>query len=353
MTTGQRRRIEIAGDGTVRLVTERIPDLGTGEVLVRMLAAGVCGSDLHAMGGHHQTLQPPYYPGHEVVGIVEELAPDVTSVAVGDRVTAEPTLPCGACKMCTTGRSNICAHLQFFGCGWREGGMADLFAIAVDRLHKVPDSLSLECAALIEPLATPIHAVRLVSDMPRGAVAILGCGTIGLLTLVALRRAGAGRIVMTDVRADKRELALQYGADAVVDSAATAVVQQVRAELGETADLVFDCVSIQSTLRDAFAMVERGGAVVTVGVPAGALEVPGFWLQDRQIRLQGTATYLSEDFRIAAELLECRPELAALVTRRYPLQQAPEAFASARQGDQIKVVITAPGSLVQPTEEPA
>jgi 2-desacetyl-2-hydroxyethyl bacteriochlorophyllide A dehydrogenase len=336
-----RRRVRASDIDLVEIVEEAVPALGEHEALVSMLVSGVCGSDTHALHGRHPMMALPYYPGHEVVGIVEAVGSSVTAVAVGDRVTPEPTLPCGECKMCATGRSNVCDKLQFFGCGFKEGGMADVFPIDATRLHIVPADLTDAQAALIEPLATPVHALRLAGDVAGKTVVVLGCGTIGLLVLAAARFRGARTVVMTDMIESKRELALRAGADAVVDASAPDLAEQVRAHLGETADFVFDCVSVQSTLDSAFAMVGKGGTVVVVGVPQKPVTVPLPDIQDKQVRLQGAATYLAEDYAEATEIIRSGGvSTDIMISNTFPLEQAAAAFAAATSGTEVKVLIT-------------
>ena len=344
MNPNTRRRVIVPAPGQVDVVTEARPSLESDEALVSLQVAGVCGSDLHGLHGTHPTMKPPYYPGHEVVGIIEAIGDGVTGLAIGQQVTPEPPLPCGHCKMCTTDRSNICENLQFFGCGFREGGMADVFSVRADRLHVIPEGFDLRMAALIEPFSTPLHAVRLAGDITGKAVAIIGCGTIGLLMLAAARAKGASRIVMTDVLESKRQGALALGADAVVDSTTADVAARVRDELGETADVVFDCVSIQPTVASAIDMVQRGGTVVIVGVPSKPIEVPAFVLQDRQVRLQGAATYVSEDYADAIDIIAAGGvDAEHLITASFPLEQTAEAFAAAASGEHIKVLVTGTG----------
>jgi 2-desacetyl-2-hydroxyethyl bacteriochlorophyllide A dehydrogenase len=337
-----RRRVLVSAPEQVEVVTEPAPELKAGEALVALRVAGVCGSDLHGVHGDHPAMTPPFYPGHEVVGVVLEVGADVAGVTAGQLVTVEPPLPCGHCKMCTTGRSNICSELEFFGCGFREGGMADVFSVRADRLHVIPAGFSLRQAALIEPLATPVHAVGLAGGVAGKAVAVLGCGTIGLLVLAAARASGARRIVMTDLLPSKREGALASGADAVADAADPDLAGTVRDLLGETADVVFDCVAVQATVTSAIEMVQRGGTVVLLGVPSRPLEVPAFVLQDRQIRLQGSATYLSGDYDEAIRIIaEGYVDPDRMITSSFPIGSAPAAFAAAASGDQVKVLVTA------------
>ena len=330
------RRVVVHPD-SIDVEPAEVPTPEPGEVLVRSLVAGICGSDTHAAHGRHPFVRLPYRPGHEVVGVVEGLGADATGLQVGDRVTAEPDLPCWHCKMCTSGRQNLCENLRFFGCGYEQGGMADYFTLPADRLHRVPDALDLRAAALIEPLSTPVHAVRLAGDVAGRAVVVLGAGTIGLLVLAVLRAHGARRVVVTDPLPAKRERATALGADAVVDAMAPDVVGQVRAALGESADVVFDCVAIQSSIDQAVALADKGGSVVVVGVPATDVRVPLPIIQDHQIRLQGSATYLPEDYAEAISLLE-----SGAVR---PLEQVAEAFALSSSGDHIKVLVAVSGSV--------
>jgi 2-desacetyl-2-hydroxyethyl bacteriochlorophyllide A dehydrogenase len=327
--------------GRIAVEAAEIPAPGSTEALVRTLVAGVCGSDIHAAHGRHPFLPPPYRPGHEVVGVIETVGSAVRSCAPGQRVIVEPDLPCWTCKMCTSGRENLCENLQFFGCGYSQGGMADYFTLAADRLHRVPDLMDDHTAALIEPLATPVHAVRLAGDVAGRSVAVLGAGTIGLFTLAVLRAHGAGKVVSTDPLPAKRERAAALGADATIDASGPDVAGQVRKALGESADIVFDCVSIQSSIDQAIAIADKGGTVVVVGVPAREVTIALPIVQDHQIRIQGSATYLPEDYEESVSLLSRGAvKTADFVTATRPLAQVAEAFELASSGNHVKVLIT-------------
>ena len=318
-----------------------VPEPGPGEVLVRTLVTGVCGSDVHAAHGRHPFISLPYRPGHEAVGVVEATGPGVSGGQPGQRVVVVPYLPCGTCKMCATGRPNLCENLGFFGCGYPQGGMAEFFTLPADRLYPVPDGMTDEAAALIEPLSTPVHAVSLAGEVAGRSVAILGGGTIGQLTLAVLRDRGAGKIVVTDPNAAKRARASALGADAVIDARTPDVARQVRDALGESADVVFDCVAIQSSMEQAVAIADKGGTVVTVGVPAQDVTVPLPVIQDHQIRIQGSATYLPADYEESVRLLsEGAVRAADFVTATRALPQVAEAFELAAAGTQVKVLVT-------------
>jgi 2-desacetyl-2-hydroxyethyl bacteriochlorophyllide A dehydrogenase len=335
------RRVVVSAPGVIEVTTATKPTPGADEAQVRMTLSGVCGSDTHAAHGRHPFVPLPYRPGHEVVGVVTEVGSAVTELTVGQRVTVEPTLPCWHCKMCTTGRSNLCENLQFFGCGYSQGGMADYFTVPANRLHVIPDELNDEQAALIEPLSTPVHAVGLAGDIAGKTVVIIGSGTIGLLVLAAARHAGAGRIVMTDMLPSKRDRAARLGADAVIDGGRPDVVAAVRAELGESADVVFDCVAIQSTIDQAIALALKAGTVVIVGVPAAPVTIPLPQIQDQQVRIQGSATYLPQDYATSIEIIMAGGVRAEdMITNRFPLDRVAEAFAASSGGEEVKVLVT-------------
>jgi 2-desacetyl-2-hydroxyethyl bacteriochlorophyllide A dehydrogenase len=334
------RRIVVTGLDMIELRTEPQVELAANEVRARSVTAGVCGSDTHALYGRHPLIPIPYYPGHEVTGVVTETGPDVMSLAVGNRVAVEPTLPCWDCKQCRLGQENLCENLQFFGCGYLQGGMADEFVVRADRLHVIPDNIDDLTASLVEPLSTPVHAGRITGPLKDKTVVVMGCGTIGLLMLAVARYEGARRIVMTDPLDAKRDIALRHGADAVVDSSAADLIDRVRVALAESADVVFDCVAIQPTIAAAIHLATKGGTVAIVGVPPADVLLPTIAVQDNQIRIQGCATYVSQDCTKAIEMLQAGAVTAQdFVTAQFPLSRAKEAFAAASSGHEIKVLI--------------
>jgi 2-desacetyl-2-hydroxyethyl bacteriochlorophyllide A dehydrogenase len=336
------RRVIVSADREVQVHHVEVPVPAPGEAVVRMVAAGVCGSDTHALHGRHPFIPVPYAPGHEVLGVVVEAPDDVPGPSVGQRVVVEPTLPCWSCKQCRTGRQNLCENLVFFGCGYPQGGMADTFTIPANRLHAVPDELDDRQAILIEPLSTPVHAVRLAGPLEGKTVAVLGAGTIGLMLLSVALDHGASKVVVTDILESKRRRALDLGAHAAVDATRAAAVEEVRSALGESADVVFDCVAVQPTVGQAIAMALKAGTVVVVGVPAAEVTIPLPLVQDQQVRIQGSATYLPEDYAEAVELLSrgaVRP--ANFITGTYALDDAAEAFSAATAAEHVKVIVTA------------
>lgn len=342
MTASQTmRQVLVESLDDISIERADVPVPGDGEVLVRSSVVGICGSDMHAAQGKHPFIELPYHPGHEVVGRVEEIGPGVTTgLQVGDRVVVEPNLVCGQCPQCRSGRYNICRQLAVFGCQ-TVGAMADWFTIAADRLHVLPTHLSDVDAALVEPLSTAVHAVRRVGDLTGRRVVVLGAGPVGLLVLAAARDAGAGRVAVTDLQPGKLERARRLHADAAIAADAPDFLSTAQQALGGPADVVFDCVAGEASMNQAVQLVDKGGTVVVVGVPAGAVPIRLDLIQDREIDVRGALMYTGGDVRHAIALVHAGAVTAAdLVTATFPLDQAKQAFTAAADPHQVKVLIT-------------
>jgi len=351
--TAQMQQVRVRSMDAVDLEVVAAPRPAAAEVLVRTVLVGICGSDVHACLGNHPFIDLPYQPGHEAVGVVEATGAEVDNFAVGDRVVVEPNLHCGRCPQCKAGRYNICQFLQVFGCQ-TPGAMAERFTIAADRVHPIPDALSDELAILIEPMATPVHAVAKAGDLRGRSVAVLGAGPIGLFVLLAAKHAGASRVLVTDLLESKRERALRMGADAVLAADDGRFADRARAELGAAADVVFDCVSREQSVAQAVDLVTKGGLVVIIGVgQPGNTPIRLDLVQDRELRIEGALMYVSQDFRTAMELIGSGVVVAAeLISSVFPLREAAAAFAAARDPAQVKVLVRVSGQPVTATYQP-
>lgn len=344
------RRVVVRSLEDVELETAPTPVAGPGEVLVRATVVGICGSDLHAALGRHPFIPLPYRPGHEVVGVVEDTGDGVEESWRGRRVVLEPNLYCGDCALCQQGRYNICERLDVFGCQ-TPGGMADLFAVPVHRLHTLPDELSDTAAALVEPLSTPLRAVRRAGDLIGRRVAVLGAGPIGLLVLLSALRAGAAAVVVADLVSSKRDRALRFGAAGAFDAAAPDAAEQGQGLLGGPADVVFDCVSRESSIRQGIDLLRKGGTLVVVGVAAGPTTVPLDLVQDRELDVLGSLMFVGEDMRAAIAMLsEGAVPVDEMVTATFDITQAREAFAASADPEQLKVLVTVGGSGASSSE---
>ncbi|OAK51676.1 zinc-dependent alcohol dehydrogenase [Rhodococcoides kyotonense] len=340
------RRILVEGIDSVSVETVATPEAATGEVRVRSTVVGICGSDVHAAHGRHPFIDLPFRPGHEVVGVVDAIGDGVDASLVGTRVVVEPNLACGHCTQCLAGRYNICAELAVFGCQ-TPGGLTDAFTIAADRVIPLDDALDDRHAALIEPLATPVHAVRraatLVDGLDGKRVAVLGAGPIGLFVLLAARRAGA-TVVVADLLESKRARAQRLGAVGSFDPTASDAVATAKEALGGPADVVIDCVSRESSVAQAVDLVDKGGVVLIVGVAAGATAVPLDLVQDREIIVAGCLMYVREDVREAIDMLtEGLVPIDEFVTGEFPLDRAADAFTASTDPEHVKVLITVGG----------
>lgn len=309
-----------------------LPNPARGELRVRAEAVGICGSDLHALAGEHPFIELPVVPGHEAAGVVDAVGPEVEGFVAGDSVLLEPNLVDRSCLYCRTGRYNLCEHLQVIGCQ-TAGALADAFVAPAERFHQVPKAMSMAQAAMVEPLSTATHAVRVAEGVRDKTVAVLGAGSIGLLTMLTARASGATAIAVTDPVAAKRALALELGADLAVDPTDSESVAKIREGLPWRPDVVFDCVSSQGSVEQAIALALKGGTVVVEGVPRGDVSIPLHLVQDRELRLQGTAMYVRHDVERAIELISSGAVQAGrLISGSFPLEQAEEAFRAAAEG---------------------
>lgn len=319
---------------TIELREVAVPTVDRGTALLRPVRVGLCGSDLHALAGAHPFVDFPIRPGHEVLAEVVETSDG--SRAPGERVVVQPNIVCGACHYCRQGRPNLCAHLAVIGFQ-TEGALAERMLAPLDRLHVVPDAMSDAAAGLVEPLTTAVHAVRVAGDLTGAMVAVLGAGSIGLLTMLAARHAGARAVAVTDLRAPKLERATALGADLAVDARDDDLVERVRSALSPRPDIVFDCVADQASMDQAVALTLKGGTTVIVGVPHGPVRVPIELVQDRELRIQGTAMYDRHDMARAIELIGEGLPVGDLVTAEFPMDRLEDAFAAAAAGEQVKV----------------
>lgn len=337
------RRIVVNGLDDV--VTETVPEAvpNADEVLVRTTVVGICGSDLHAACGRHPFIDLPYRPGHEAVGVVDAVGSGVDQSWIGRRVTIEPNLACGNCTQCREGRYNICRELLVFGCQ-TPGALADTFTIGVDRLVGLPADLDDRHAILIEPLATPVHTVRraaeVVGDLRDRPVVVIGAGPIGLFALLAARHAGA-RVVVADLLDSKRARAERLGAIGTFDPTAPDAIERARQLLGGPAAVVIDCVSLESSVAQAVELVDKGGAIMIVGVADGATPVPLGLIQDREIALIGSLMYVREDFTAALDLLASGAvPVDEIISAEFDFEHSAEAFAASADAENVKVLVT-------------
>lgn len=314
------------------VVVDPVP--ADGEVRVRSRFVGVCESDIH-MTGEHTPADKPFWPGHELVGRIDAVGPGVAADLVGKRVTVEPTFDHGHCKTCLAGSYSTRETLAVFGYD-SPGAMPDSFTVPADRVIALPDDLTELTACLVQPLATPVHAVRRAGDLRGRRVFIIGAGPIGLLTAFAARQAGAACVVMADLAPSKRERAARLGADGVLDPASESVERDARAFMGARAHVLFDCVSTESTVRLATRLLEQGGAVQFVVAPAGPAMVDLDLIQHRELSLWGNLKYTRQDIEIAISLLRAHQiDVAEIIPEIYDVDEVIRSVVETPQVEQV------------------
>lgn len=318
----------------VREVEE--PVAGPREVVVRVAACGVCGTDLHIVeGSYHATY--PLIPGHELGGTISEVGPGVDWLSPGMPVAMNPNLACRHCRQCRRGRPHLCLDPQAVGVT-RNGGFAELVAMPAELALPLPEGLAPVEAALMEPTSCCLHGLEVAPPRPGDRVIILGAGTVGLLMVQLVRLRGAAQVAVGEPVASKRELALRFGADVAVDPGAGELLDA----LGGPADLVIEASGAEAAAQVACELVDIGGTVLFFGVCEEQVRVlvsPRRLFRD-EITLCGAYTNPHTDERALALLASGAIQTAPIVSDRYPLAEAGRALARAREGDSVKVQVT-------------
>ena len=320
------RALVIHGVEDLRVDDRPEPAPGPGEVAVAISVGGICGSDLHYFhdgGVGDFRLKEPMALGHEVAGRVARLGPGVTGIRVGDRVAIHPARPCGACEGCVAGRSNLCTDMRFLGSAARfphvQGGFSDLLVVSAAQLVPVPDDLPLDRAVFAEPLAVGIHAVHRGGDLAGRDVLVTGAGPIGLLAILSIRRAGAARIVVTDIADEPLAVARSIGATDTVNVLASD--QPLPA-----VDVAFEMSGAPAGLAACAGAVRRGGRIVLVGLlPPGSVPAPMNLVVTREIEVVGSFRFTTEYAEAVAALADGL-DVGPLLSGTFPLDRAREAF---------------------------
>jgi len=315
-----------------------LPEIGAQDVLIRIHAVGICGSDIHGMDGSSGRRQPPIVMGHEAAGVVEAIGAEVTRCAVGDRVTVDSTVYCGACDNCAKGQVNLCASRQVLGVSCddyhRDGAFAEFLAAPERIIYALPDSVSFEHAAMVEPLAIAIHAVRRVGSVDGKRVAVIGAGMIGQLILQVLKAKGASEIIAVDLAREKLELATQCGSTEVYLGNEIDAVSQ-------PADVVFEVVGLTPTVRSAIQLCRLGGEVVLVGNLSADVDLPLQKVVTGEISLHGSCACAGE-YPECLELIASQGvNLDLLVSGTAPLVEGADWFQRLYQAEKglMKVIL--------------
>jgi threonine dehydrogenase-like Zn-dependent dehydrogenase len=275
------------------------PEAATGEVLVAVKACGICGSDVHGMDGSTGRRRPPVIMGHEAAGVIVEANGGHNGWKPGDRVTFDSTIYCGVCAFCRQGQINLCENRRVLGVSCEDyrqpGAFAEYVAVPERVLYRLPEGLSFESAAMVEPVSIAFHAVRRARPVLNDTAVVLGAGMIGLFVIQSLRLAGCGKIIAVDVVPDKLKLARDLGASHTVNSGAEDVVARVQDLTGGLgADLAVEAVGMAQTVEMAVRSVRKGGAVTLVGNVSPRVELPLQVVVTRELTLYGSCASAGE-----------------------------------------------------------
>ncbi|MHB1132885.1 MAG: NAD(P)-dependent alcohol dehydrogenase [Chloroflexota bacterium] len=315
----------------LRLDERPRPELAADEVLVKIRAVGICGSDMHLFEEGrigNTTLEQPVVLGHEAAGDVVEVGAAVQSLKVGDRVAIEPGIPCRSCAYCKRGEYHLCPDVAFHGVPGNDGYFAEFTSVPADFAYKLPDSLSYADGAMLEPLAVGLQAAEEGEVKPGQTVAILGSGPIGLSTLQASLIRGAAKAIVVDVVQTRLDLAKQLGATHVINATETPTVAEItRLTDGLGADVVLETAGAVPTIQQSLYAARRGGVVVLVGIssqPSVPLDVVRIVRARMQVR--GCFRYVNQ-YPVAIALAGAgRVDLRAAVTHKFKLEELPQAI---------------------------
>jgi 2-desacetyl-2-hydroxyethyl bacteriochlorophyllide A dehydrogenase len=332
----------ITTPGKVEFQTKTLPDLGAKEVLIQVKAAAICGSDLHIFKGLHPSATLPVSIGHEAAGQIIAIGEEVQKQKIGDRVTIEPVITCGKCDFCLRGQYHLCVNVSFqYRKG--QGAFATYFIAPEERVFKLPDHLSYEEGALVEPLAVALHAVKKSGIRLGQTCAVFGAGAIGLLVAMLAHRTTGSDVFVTDINPFRLQRAQELGSTKIINSLEVNPVERIMEKTGRMGvDRSFEAVGLEVTLIQALKALKKGGCATLLGIfekPDAVLPINLF--VQREINLAGSQGYCW-DFQDSLTLLENNVvDLKKLVTHRLNLVELQQGFEILvkPQNNAIKVVI--------------
>lgn len=313
--------------GEIRFDTVPIPHPQPGQALIKIKRIGVCGSDIHVYHGKHPYTKYPVTQGHEVSGQVAELGEGVTGLRVGQKVTIEPQVYCGHCHPCTHGKYNLCESLKVMGFQ-TTGTASEYFAVDAGKVTPLPDAMSYNEGAMIEPLAVTVHAAKRAGDVKGLKVCVLGCGPIGILLVQTLKAFGAAEVLATDISDYRLTLAKECGADHVVNTRGTDFGTALAEAFGpDRADLIYDCAGNDITMDQAIQNARKGSTIILVAVYAGLAHCDLAKLNDSELGLNTTMMYRHEDYVDAIRFVgEGKIRLAPLMSKHFAFADYADAY---------------------------
>lgn len=331
------------GNGQFEVRDMEFPQPGDNEVLVRNMAAGVCGTDVHIAAGEKGSadVTPPVVLGHEYAGVVLAVGKDVDVVKPGDCVAIDPNIYCGRCHYCQNGQKQLCEHLYAIGVS-RDGGFAEISLVPQTQVLKMNPEIGYEAMAMVEPTACCLRGIHQADVQPGDVALVIGGGAIGQIIAQLLRLRGAAKVIVSEPVKMRRDIAVQLGADGAIDPMNGDLQAQFKALTGrEGADIVVECVGRTAAVQQAFQMAGRGARVVLFSVPApdATVPLPLFDVYKKELRISGS--FINPDTTAAAAALLNAGKLNVLpfITHRFPLAQTKDAVDAQRGSESIKVVV--------------
>jgi L-iditol 2-dehydrogenase len=319
---------------------------GPRDVIVRVRAAAICGSDVHGMDGSTGRRKPPIVMGHEAAGEIVEAGPEVGRFAVGDPVTFDSTEYCGECWHCRRGEVNLCDDRRVLGVSCdeyrRDGAFAEYVVIPERILYRIPEGLDFVSASLAEPVGVAAHAAAITPSGLDESIAVVGSGLIGLLLIQVLRASGAGRIIALDLDADRRAAALAFGADASLDPTDPAAMAKLKEMTGgRGADRAFEAVGATAPIATALNCLRKGGSLTLIGNASPSVQLPLQQVVTRQISLLGSCAIAGEYPLVLDLMARGKIDARALVSAVAPLAEGASWFDRlyARERGLLKVVL--------------
>jgi 2-desacetyl-2-hydroxyethyl bacteriochlorophyllide A dehydrogenase len=324
--------------GPDRIEAEEVslPVISDEEALLQVEACGFCGSDINIIAGTHPRAQAPLTMGHELSGKIVDIKSADSRFSVGDRVTMYPLISCGSCYVCTHGNPHVCRQLRLFGFDV-DGGMAEFVKLPVASLMKLPQNMSPEIGALIEPLAVAVHGVARANLDGVRVAAVLGAGPIGLLTALVAKERGIPDVVISDVLEARLDLARDLGLQAwKAGEEMRSAVMTLSDQNG--ADVLFECAGHPSSAREMTALVRSRGVIVNLGVFKKPVEVDLQAVNFKEIEILGSRVYERKDFQDAINMAMRLP-LKRIISYTFSLRDVNLAFRQFLSGDVCKVMI--------------
>ena len=312
------------------------PVAGPGEAVIAIRRAGICGSDMHYYShGQIGSFIPkrPFVLGHEFAGEIVSVGPGVPASRIGERVTVDPSMPCGVCQFCRGGRYNLCLNMRFYGSASCDphinGGFAEFIAAPASNCLPVPDALSWGEAAMIEPLAVAVHAIRRGGNIAGQSVLITGSGTIGQLAALVARAFGAATVVLSDIAPGPRQFALNRGANAVLDALSDSFATEAEALVPGGFDVVIEAAGSTQALAQALQTTRRGGTIVQVGTLPSSVTLPLNLVMARELNLVGSFRFANV-FQMSIDLLASgRIDVKPMMTSAFSLDDLQKAMDAA------------------------